>query len=198
MDAFEYGSRPRTSCISIPSRDLFCNRQRQIDHNSLNLFTTSARCIRMLLQSNQGVTLRPFHLNSQPNQSHAYRKPHNRWPSWGAQPEQLAGTIRCVHGPKCKYLSTSTCHSYHTEEEVAQSERKWKERFAKMMHGLGHPESLGTAVERQRLGTCSNLDCIGIANERQLASFNKTGDGEIAVPGWSRPYPITTLPFSGH
>lgn len=185
MDASEYGSLLRALCISVSGRDLFFNRQRHIVHKNLILFTTSARCIKMLLQRNQGVALGTSHLNSRPY--HGHRKPHNRGPNRGAQQRGIVSRCEyrraCKYGLKCKYLFTGTCHYDHTEYELAEYRRKWAEQVAELNQGLDDLEMVVRAGEGVRVD--ANVDSIGIADVQELASFNKTSDGEIAVPGLS-------------
>ncbi|KAH6839573.1 hypothetical protein B0I37DRAFT_358154 [Chaetomium sp. MPI-CAGE-AT-0009] len=91
--------------------------------------------------------------------------------------KKTAGQGRCGYGADCSYLFTGTCLWFHTAKDRASVERLRRQRTADVLRGLAHGESLDI------LSLGLGVELSKIAHVKDLASFNKIADGEIAVPG---------------
>jgi hypothetical protein len=93
--------------------------------------------------------------------------------------QQHAGKKPCRHGRKCSYLATGTCLWFHTKEDREWVQLQRADRVAMLTRDLDDLETL--TVEAQAV----DGNFVSITDARDLASFNKVSDGEIAVPGSS-------------
>ncbi|SPQ26292.1 3abe712a-8d1b-46f9-ae22-654e8f14aecf [Thermothielavioides terrestris] len=85
---------------------------------------------------------------------------------------------KCRHGPNCWYLRIGICQYLHSDSDHAAVRRT---RLDELHRGLSrHRQEL---VDVASLAPESEDNFVGIAQERELASFNKVCGGEIAVPG---------------
>lgn len=140
----------------------------------------------MRFQRNQGPDLCLYLLNNQNchDQDCQSQKSHIPWEIRAAQ--RRASTILCWNSPNCNYLLTDTCCFFHPPEERARVRRHWMERVTELHCGLMDLEMVETAVG----GLAVDGGLIGVSDVQDLASFNKTRTGEIAVPGLSLLSPV--------
>jgi hypothetical protein len=104
---------------------------------------------------------------------YSHNKKTIRW--W----QQHVRTKPCLNGRKCSYLATGTCLWSHTKEDWERVELERADRVAMLVHDLNDLETLMVETE------AVDGNFVSIADARDLASFNKVSDGEIAVPGSS-------------
>ncbi|KAK4131525.1 hypothetical protein BT67DRAFT_387832 [Trichocladium antarcticum] len=86
----------------------------------------------------------------------------------------------CRYGKSCSRVATATCLWSHPP-----AHRNQTARVDEMTRALRYEERIDVGV----LAVEEGLQTAGITQDRELASFNKVSDSEIAVPGWS-PYRI--------
>ncbi|KAK3296503.1 uncharacterized protein B0H64DRAFT_442811 [Chaetomium fimeti] len=91
--------------------------------------------------------------------------------------KMTAGQERCGHGANCSYLFTGSCLWFHTAKDRASVARLRQQRTTEVSSGLAQGESLDI------LSLGLGVEPFSIAQVKELASFNKVADGEIAVPG---------------
>lgn len=97
-----------------------------------------------------------------------------------ANPNAMTPKRYCDNGPGCLFLVTGNCWYEHPQAHYDEMDRKRKDRVAEMESGLKQLEELDMQAVLAQGGQGGQ---VGIAQVRELASFNKVADGVIAVPG---------------
>lgn len=89
--------------------------------------------------------------------------------------KQRQGREVCRSGQSCNHAATGTCLWSHPP-----AHRNQTARVDEMTRRLRYEENIDVGVL-----AVEELQTAGITQDRELASFNKVSDSEIAVPGWS-------------